>query len=88
MPFEENDIKLWQSTVQYNGKPQKHTNVIFDDPVKLAVFVLFFKSRTDFNVTLMNKNSEIYRHKTNFRQFCLITDDPIIVCKACNVQQI
>ena len=38
------------------------------------------KNLHDKNVTVMNKNLEIYgacRHKLNFRRFCLSTDDPV-----------
>ena len=38
------------------------------------------KKRRDKRVTVMNKNSEIYgacRHKNDFRQFFLSTDDPV-----------
>ena len=42
------------------------------------------KEIRDKCITIMNKNSEIYkacRHKTTFYQFFLSTDDPMFVCK-------
>ena len=40
------------------------------------------KKLRDICVTVMNKNSEIYgdcSHKTNFHQFFLSTDDPVLM---------